>query len=333
MRCRGGPTPGWVHSFAATEKYIVVPEMPLRYSVGRMLKLKSALGPLYILDWPPASGSYIHVICRSTGKTVASVVVPPFVAFHFINAYEEKGTEDDGGRSNAVTADCCEYYADPAIIEALADPAAKDLFPESSVRRPYNFFNSLTKMDLVEKEAKNWHEEGTVPSEPLFVARPGATEEDDALENSPEKNLADLDGSKEESTLSNHSKVASPLVESEVRRSLRIRERNDGFKKDSCADKGCLACSAKPPGLSMDTIKSIRETTSMISPGLFSEETLQASSKIKKTIGEKKVLKKVVSTNVGKSKKKKDDQDEEESSKKKKKNDEDEEESSKKIKK
>ena len=44
---------------------------------------------------------------------MASVEVPPFVAFHFINAYEEKG--DDGARASAVVADCCEYYADPSI--------------------------------------------------------------------------------------------------------------------------------------------------------------------------------------------------------------------------
>ena len=65
---------------------------------------------------------------------MASVEVPPFVAFHFINAYEEKG--DDGARASAVVADCCEYYADPAIIQALAlrklrsPETAKD-FPDS----------------------------------------------------------------------------------------------------------------------------------------------------------------------------------------------------------
>ena len=37
------------------------------------------------------------------------------------------------------------------------------------------------QLDLVEKKTKNWYEEGAVPSEPLFVARPGATEEDDGV--------------------------------------------------------------------------------------------------------------------------------------------------------
>ena len=54
-----------------------------------------------------------------------------------------------------------------------------------TARRPCNFFNALTKMDLVEKEARSWHEEDMVPSEPFFVARPGATNEDGGQFNTP----------------------------------------------------------------------------------------------------------------------------------------------------
>ncbi|KAL6646445.1 hypothetical protein ACP70R_018053 [Stipagrostis hirtigluma subsp. patula] len=230
VRCRGGLTPGSAHSFAVTENYIVVPEMPLRYSVASVLK--SERTPLYIFDWLPASGSYMHVICRSTGENVASVEVPPFMTFHFINAYEER--REDGVR---IIADCCEYYADPAIVKEFAlhrlrSPRAdNDAFPDARVarfvipldgspsgelktamdpeehgrgvelstinlayrgkvyryvyacgaRRPCKFFNALTKIDLVAKKAKNWYEKGAVPSEPLFVGRPGATDEDDGV--------------------------------------------------------------------------------------------------------------------------------------------------------
>ncbi|KAL5227703.1 hypothetical protein ABZP36_015968 [Zizania latifolia] len=223
--CRGGPTPGWLHSFAVTENYVVVPEMPLRYSSTSLLK--SELAPFYVFEWLPVSGSYMHVMGKSTGKTVASVEVPPFMAFHFINAYEEEGN---------IIADCCEHNGDPAIIETLVlhrlrSFRDKDVLPDARVgrfripldgspfgeletaldpeehgrgidmcrinparlgrkyryayacgsRRPCNFPNMLSKIDLVEKKAKNWHEEGTVPSEPFFVARPGATDEDDGV--------------------------------------------------------------------------------------------------------------------------------------------------------
>ncbi|RLM69470.1 hypothetical protein C2845_PM17G07050 [Panicum miliaceum] len=233
VHCRGGMAPGWVHSFAVTENYIIVPEMPLRYSVTGVLK--SELTPWYIFDWVPESRSYMHVICRFTGRNVTSVEVPLFIALHFINAYEQR--DSDGDTTGMVIADCCEYYADPSIIKALAlhrlrSPGInKDPFPDARVarfripldgtpvgeletvldpevhgrgvelcsinpayqgkeyryvyacgaQRPCNFFNSLTKIDLVEKEAKNWYEAGSVPSEPFFVARPGGTDEDDGV--------------------------------------------------------------------------------------------------------------------------------------------------------
>jgi carlactone synthase/all-trans-10'-apo-beta-carotenal 13,14-cleaving dioxygenase len=47
---------------------------------------------------------------------VASVEVPLFVTFHFINAYE---AEDKDGRVTAIVADCCEHNADTTILEKL----------------------------------------------------------------------------------------------------------------------------------------------------------------------------------------------------------------------
>lgn len=47
---------------------------------------------------------------------VASVEVPTYVTFHFINAYEE---EDDDGRVTAIIADCCEHNADTTILDKL----------------------------------------------------------------------------------------------------------------------------------------------------------------------------------------------------------------------
>ncbi|GJN17694.1 hypothetical protein PR202_gb04784 [Eleusine coracana subsp. coracana] len=193
--CRGGPMPGWMHSFAVTEKYVVVPEMPLRYSASSMLKC--------------------------TGKKVASVEVPPFMTFHFINAYEEKAGED--GEATAVILDCCEYYADPTMIQTLLlhklrSGTDKDELPGSRVgrfripldgtpfgelqsvldpkehgrgidmcninpsclgkkyryiyacgaHRPCSYLNTLTKIDLLETTAKTWYEEGAVPSEPYL---------------------------------------------------------------------------------------------------------------------------------------------------------------------
>jgi carlactone synthase/all-trans-10'-apo-beta-carotenal 13,14-cleaving dioxygenase len=127
--CHGGPTPGWVHFFAVTDRYAVLPEMPIRYSASSLIRSELAL--YYVFDWLPASGSYIHVMCRSTGNTVASVEVPPFMAIHYINAYE------DDVDCAAVIVDCCKHYGDLAIIHTLllhrlrSSDKDKDLLPNA----------------------------------------------------------------------------------------------------------------------------------------------------------------------------------------------------------
>nr|CAB3474234.1 unnamed protein product [Digitaria exilis] len=211
--CRGGPAPGWVHSFPVTDHYVVVPEMPLRYCAKNLLRAEPT--PLYKFEWHPESGSYMHVMCKASGKVVASVEVPPYVTFHYINAYEET---DEEGRVTAIVADCCEHNANTSILDKLRlhnlrSSTGQDVLPDARIpfdgspfgeletaldpdehgrgmdmcsinpahvgkkyryayacgaNRPCNFPNTLTKVDLVEKTAKNWYEEGSVPSEPFF---------------------------------------------------------------------------------------------------------------------------------------------------------------------
>lgn len=57
-----------MHTFAVTDKYVIMQEMPLRYSTSSLIK--SEPSPFYAFDWLPESGSYMHVLCRSTGKKV-----------------------------------------------------------------------------------------------------------------------------------------------------------------------------------------------------------------------------------------------------------------------
>lgn len=71
------------------------------------------------------------------GMQVASVVVPPFMAIHFINAYAEV---DEDGEATEIIADCCERYGDPAIIKTLILRQLRsfrgmDLLPNSRVGR------------------------------------------------------------------------------------------------------------------------------------------------------------------------------------------------------
>ncbi|GLJ14636.1 hypothetical protein SUGI_0236760 [Cryptomeria japonica] len=226
VNCRGGHAPGWVHSFAVTENYIIVPEMPMRYSLGCIFGGE-------IFKWRPETKAYMHVVSRVTGEMVTSVEVPLFITLHFINAYEER---QELGKKTLIIVDCCEYNADPSIVDILklkelrcfsgedvpvnsrigrftipldgtatgqldaAMPPEKHgrgidlctINPNNigkmyryiygcMTRRPCNITNTLTKIDLKEKVTKSWYVEGSIPSEPFFVARPGAKTEDDGV--------------------------------------------------------------------------------------------------------------------------------------------------------
>jgi carlactone synthase/all-trans-10'-apo-beta-carotenal 13,14-cleaving dioxygenase len=205
--------------------------MSLRYCAKNLLRAEPT--PLYKFEWHPQSKAFMHVMSKATGEMVASVEVPLFVTFHFINAYE---VNDKDGNAISVIADCCEHYADTSILnklrlEELRSFSGQDVLPDARVgrfilpldgsprgkliaalppdehgkgmdmcsinpqnagrkyryayacgaQRPCNFPNTLTKIDLKERNAKNWYEEGGIPSEPFFVARPEAEAEDDGV--------------------------------------------------------------------------------------------------------------------------------------------------------
>lgn len=75
--CTQGPAPGWVHSFPVTEHYIIVPEMPLRYCAGNLLKAEPT--PLYKFEWHPESKAYMHAMCKASGKIVSVPLINHFL--------------------------------------------------------------------------------------------------------------------------------------------------------------------------------------------------------------------------------------------------------------
>lgn len=84
---------------------------------------------------------------------MASVEVPLYVTFHFINAYEE---EDEEGRVTAIIADCCEHNANTTILDKLRlqnlrSYSGKDELPDARWKSYYQllipfFFSALTQV-------------------------------------------------------------------------------------------------------------------------------------------------------------------------------------------
>ncbi|TVU40687.1 hypothetical protein EJB05_14157, partial [Eragrostis curvula] len=80
----------------------------------------------------------------------------------------------------------------------------------------------------------------------------------------------------------------TPVVESEVRRSDRVKDRNKGYRSSACAHRDCFACSAEPPTLSKKVIKNLGVTLCKIPHQAMSDEALAKTAAQKKPIGPEK---------------------------------------------
>jgi carotenoid cleavage dioxygenase-like enzyme len=210
--------PSYMHSFALTERYVLLLENPL---VVNPLRLATSGKPfIHNYRWKPELGVRVHAFDRSTGALHRTWVADPFFVFHTINAYE------DGGD---LVVDLC-AHADDAIIGLLeldrlragtnhASLAARPLrltlpagggrattreladvdleLPRINYRarngRPYRyaygssagdaaFLKRLVKIDVQTGEHVVWDEPDAWAGEPVFVPRPdGEGREDDGV--------------------------------------------------------------------------------------------------------------------------------------------------------
>lgn len=208
--------PSYMHSFALTERYVVLLENPLVVN-----PLKLALGAKSFINnyvWKPELGMRIHAFDRKTGALARSWKTDAFFVFHTINAYED---------GDALVVDLC-AYDDASIIELLeldrlrtnADafgPQARPVrltlgvdggvdtraladvdleLPRINYRanngKPYRyvyggstgdaaFLKRLVKVDVADGSHQVWDEPGAWAGEPVFVPRPGAEAEDDGV--------------------------------------------------------------------------------------------------------------------------------------------------------
>lgn len=74
-------------------------------------------------------------------------------------------------------------------------------------------------------------------------------------------------------------KDLTPLVESQVRRSDRIQLDNQGYKRNSCPDRNCLACSPIPPPISGRVVRNLSVSFCNMDPKTTTVEILQAKKK------------------------------------------------------
>ncbi len=210
--------PPYIHAFAVTEQYAVVPEAPFGVDFRRLL-VDSPRGGTFLDAFAPRETTpRFHVLDRTTGEHVAAVRADPFFIYHFANAYED---------GNTIIVDCV-AFSDTAAITGLtlanlrsADPdlpcgdfvrfrlplrggsAQRELLFRGPCEFPtihYNRYNgrryryaylaatdygglptAIAKVDVDGTTTRRWSEPGFHPGEAIFVPEPSPTAEDDGV--------------------------------------------------------------------------------------------------------------------------------------------------------
>lgn len=211
--------PPYVHAFALTENYVVVPESSFGVDF-RALLTRVPRGGTFLGTFKCRSDrSAFHVLDRSTGKRVAEVDADPFLIYHFANAYEQD--------AETIVLDCVKFTDEAAITDLTVsnlradDPdlpggdfvrfrlpvgggsaresrlvAGPCEFPtinyEQYNGRQYEYAylattdhgslpTGIAKVSVDDSTVREWSEPGLHPGEAIFVPAPSATAEDDGV--------------------------------------------------------------------------------------------------------------------------------------------------------
>jgi beta,beta-carotene 9',10'-dioxygenase len=209
--------PAYMHSFAMTERYLVLVEFPLVVSA---LALKFSGRPfIENYHWEPERGLRFHVVDKETGRVVKTARADAAFAFHHVNAFEE----NDGLVIDMIA------YPDATIIEQLylarlragtpltatgeftrfrvpfgdAPVTRRSLAPVplelprinyaaragkpyryvwgTGIKVPGDFLDQIIKIDANTGSVASWYEQGCYPGEPDFVPAPSRAAEDDGV--------------------------------------------------------------------------------------------------------------------------------------------------------
>lgn len=119
-------------------------------------------------------------------------------------------------------------------------------------------------------------EEEDGATDPMRVDHPQNSQEQLSAQNGKHKGKASL----------------TPLVESMVRRSTRVKGKTGGYKSESCRDKNCIACSAQPPTICTKIIRNLGANFCNIPVQELDDEALNMKKGKKQPVGAGKASKK-----------------------------------------
>jgi beta,beta-carotene 9',10'-dioxygenase len=207
--------PSYMHSFGLTERWLVLAESAF---VVNPLRLAFA-GKPYIGNyrWKPELGSHFTLIDRRSLRRVAGFQTDAFLTFHHINAYDDGDqvvvdlcTYPDAALIEELHLDRLRAgmpfqsarpmrfrlnLSDRSVICKQLAAGGFEL-PRINYERcngrayrytwgtdvgPSGVYDQIVKIDTSDGSRLAWAEPGCYPSEPVFVASPGAEGEDDGI--------------------------------------------------------------------------------------------------------------------------------------------------------
>lgn len=208
---------GYTHAFAVTPQHALIWETAMR--VQPMGFMFSGRSYIHNFKWDATHGSKLHSVSLADGS-VKSWDLPAMMCFHAIQAYE-RGDEivaelciyDDAtvfddlllerlrsdsvqrsmprlmryrlqsGRSDAVLEPFGEGFELPQVHPVRFGQSEATVAWGAGVDtgRSSTFLDRTLRLDLASGERRVWQRPGAVQLEPLFVARPGSSAEDDGV--------------------------------------------------------------------------------------------------------------------------------------------------------
>lgn len=210
--------PAYMHSFAMTERYLILTEFPL---VVDPLRLMLGLAPfIRNYRWTPELGLRFHVFEKDSGRLVVSHTTEAAFAFHHVNAFEDGDgvaidvvTYDDAGIIDqlylgrlrdgdtvSATGRLTRYRLPlvgdgPVDFTVLADEMLElpRIDYDCCAGRPYRyvwgtgrsadgaFLDTIVRVDIASRETRTWSAAGCFPGEPVFVGRPESDSEGEGV--------------------------------------------------------------------------------------------------------------------------------------------------------
>lgn len=208
--------PAYMHSFALTPNYIILTESPFTVSPYDLLLSDHSF--IENFNWTPKNGTHFIVIDRKTGKKVTTLKTDAFFTLHHVNAIEKDGqiiidliaykdpdvikafnmknltsarTKVPAGHLKRYTLDIKANKVNAHLLSPHHTVELPQINP-AKLMHDYRYVyatasnengvaQQLIKFDLNSKRHLIWSCKGCYPTEPIFVVRPGAIEEDDGV--------------------------------------------------------------------------------------------------------------------------------------------------------